>query len=82
MKQAAKGSSEENRQVDENWLLAEVLQIQGAAEVLNKYSLPCMGCPLMGFEVGMLRIGEVCRTYGIDSKKVIKDLNSLLKKKK
>ncbi|MEM0231271.1 MAG: hypothetical protein QXW00_00625 [Candidatus Woesearchaeota archaeon] len=71
---------EKDSEINENSSLAEVLQIPGADEVLHKYSLPCMGCPLIGFEIGMLKLGEVCRTYGIDEKKVISEIRNLKKK--
>lgn len=58
-------------------LLSEVLKIPGSDEVLHKYNLPCMGCPMMGFEMGMLKIGDTAKAYGLDDKKLIEDLNKL-----
>jgi hypothetical protein len=65
------------KEVTQDTLLADVLKIPGAEEILHKYNLPCMGCPMMGFEIGMLKIGDTARAYGIDYKKLIEDLNKL-----
>jgi len=35
---------------------------------------------MMGFEIGMLKIGDTARAYGIDDKKLIEDLNKLAEK--
>jgi hypothetical protein len=71
--------------VTKHTLLSEVLKIPGADGVLHKHNLPCMGCPMMGFEMGMLKIGDTAKAYGLDDKKLIDDLNKLAcgqKKKK
>lgn len=66
--------------VNESTVLSEVLKIKGAEEVLAKHKLPCLSCPMASMELGMLKLGEVCRTYGIDVKKVLQDLKKLNKK--
>jgi hypothetical protein len=63
-------------------LLSDVLKIPGSDEILHKYNLPCMGCPMMGFEMGMLKIGDTARAYGLNDKKLIEDLNRLVDSKK
>ncbi|MCX6710408.1 MAG: hypothetical protein NTV63_05685 [Candidatus Woesearchaeota archaeon] len=60
--------------------LAQALEIKGADEIISKFNLPCMGCPMAGFEMGMLKLGDVCRAYGIDGDSLIKELNSLSEK--
>ncbi len=55
--------------------LAEILEISGAEEVLAKYNVPCLTCPMAKFEIEKLTIGEVCKMYGIDANKLLADLN-------
>ncbi len=55
--------------------LAEILKLPGAEEILAKYNVPCLSCPTAKFEIEELKIGEVCRLYGIDMKKLLKELN-------
>lgn len=57
--------------------LAKLLKNPGAEEILLKYNLPCLGCPMAKFEIGNLKIGEVCKTYGIDLEGLLKELNEL-----
>ena len=60
--------------------LDEILRNSGAEEVLAKYKLPCLHCPMAKFEIENLKLGQVCKIYGIDIKKLLKELNSLEKK--
>jgi len=46
-----------------------------ARNVLAKYNLPCLHCPMAAFEMGRLKIREVAETYGIDLKKLVGELN-------
>lgn len=55
----------------------EVLKTGGAAEVLEKHNFPCLHCPMAQYEIGQLQLGEVCRTYGLDLKGILKELNGL-----
>lgn len=48
-------------------------------EILRKYGFPCLACPMAAVEISKLRIGEVARIYGIDLKKLLKDLNDAMK---
>jgi hypothetical protein len=57
--------------------LKKILEIKGADEILFKYSVPCMSCPMASFEIGKLEIGQVCKMYGLDCKKILKELNGL-----
>ncbi len=72
----------EKQGITKDSTLAEILQIEGADRVLAEHHLPCMGCPMAGFEMGMLKIGDVCKSYGIDLDKILNDLNKLVKSKK
>ena len=54
--------------------LAEILEISGAEDVLAKHGVPCVTCPHAKMEMDKLKIGEVCKTYGVDLAKLLKDL--------
>jgi len=54
--------------INQNTTLKEILQIEGAQEILTKYNIPCLFCPMASFEIENLKIGDVGRIYGIDSK--------------
>lgn len=61
--------------VTENTAVADILKLPGAEEILAKYNLPCLTCPLAKFEVEKLKIGQVCQIYGLDIKNLLKELN-------
>jgi len=44
-------------------------------EILIKHGLPCPTCPFAKEEMGRLKIGQVCRLYGINLKTLLKELN-------
>lgn len=60
-------------------ILAEILKIEGTEEILTKYRVPCVGCAFAEQELDKLKIGDVCGMYGIDSEKLIKELNNINK---
>ncbi len=62
--------------------LADVLKKPGAGTVLEKHNTPCLHCPMAAYEMGMLKIGDVAKTYGIDLKALLKELNEEAKAKK
>jgi len=55
--------------------LAEILEIKGAEDVLIKHGVPCVSCPYAKTEMDKLKIGEVCKMYGVDLVGLLKDLN-------
>lgn len=55
--------------------LAEVLEMSDAEEILAKYKVPCLTCPMAKMEMQVLKIGDICKMYGIDSEKLLKELN-------
>ena len=55
--------------------LAEILKFSKTGNILSKYNLPCLYCPMAAFEIGRLKIGEVAKAYGIDLKKLLSELN-------
>ena len=59
--------------------LAEILKHSELEKILMKYKLPCLGCPFAKFEMENLKIGEVCKIYGIDIESLLKELNEKLK---
>ena len=62
-------------------ILAKILKDPKNEKILAKYNLPCLTCPLASIEMEELKIGDVCKMYGIDADKLLADLNKNLKKK-
>jgi hypothetical protein len=62
--------------------LAEVLESKGTEKILAKYNLPCLTCPMIQLEIQDLKLGDVCKLYGIDIDKLLKELNKNLAKNK
>jgi len=60
--------------------LAEILNYPETEKILAKYNLPCLTCPMAKFEIENLKIGDVCKIYNLDCKKILKELNETLKK--
>jgi len=63
------------RKITKDTTLSEILGSKGAEKILSKYNLPCLTCPMAKFEASKLKIGEVCKGYGINLDKLLKDLN-------
>jgi hypothetical protein len=57
--------------------LAKILMIKGADEILANNGVPCLSCPMAPMEIDDLQIGEVCKAYGLNLKKIIMELNDL-----
>jgi hypothetical protein len=55
--------------------IEEVLKVKGAEDVLEKFKFPCLHCPMAKYELSFLSIGDVCKGYGIDEKKLLGELN-------
>jgi hypothetical protein len=55
--------------------LGKILELKNGSEILHKYGVPCMGCPMAEFEVDKLQIGQVCKVYGLPLKHILEDLN-------
>lgn len=68
--------------ITEDTTLAEILKYPEAGNILAKYNLPCLHCPMAKYEIGILKIGEVAKTYGIDIKNLLKELNKNIKIRK
>ena len=63
--------------ITEDTTLAEILELPESNSILAKYSLPCLYCPMAVYERGMLKIGEVAKTYGLDLKNLLEELNRI-----
>lgn len=59
----------------EKTTLDKLLSQPELIEILAKFKLPCLWCPMAQFEVAQLQIGQVCQVYQIDAKKLLKELN-------
>ena len=70
------------KKITKNTILSEILADQKMAEVLAKHNLPCLSCPFAKYEMEQLKIGEVCKQYGINTEKLFKELNGNLFSKK
>ena len=68
------------KKITENTSLAEILEKPELVKILAKYNLPCLSCPMAKFEMTNLKIGEVCKMYGIDAEKLLWELNGVYKK--
>lgn len=55
--------------------LAKIFELEHGSEILHKYGVPCMGCPMAQFEIDKLQIGQVCKVYELPLKDILEDLN-------
>ena len=62
-------------EITKNTTLAKLLKKSGCKEILEKYNLPCLGCPCVQYEMDSLEIGQVCEMYKIDLKSLLEELN-------
>ncbi|MCK5039827.1 MAG: hypothetical protein KAR87_02570 [Candidatus Aenigmarchaeota archaeon] len=61
--------------ITEETVLSEVLEYPNADQVLSKYKFPCLTCPMAAYEIGILKIGDVAKRYGIDIDACLEELN-------
>jgi hypothetical protein len=61
--------------VKKNTTLKKIIEKKGGVEVLEKNGVPCLSCPMAQFEINELKIGEVCKMYGLNLSKILKELN-------
>jgi hypothetical protein len=59
--------------------LAKILEMKNGEEILHKFGVPCMSCPMAKFEIEKLEIGQVCKMYGLPLKEILKGLNEKVK---
>jgi hypothetical protein len=60
---------------NEDTTLKEVLEFSKGEDVLLKYKVPCLGCPMAQMEMGDLTLKDICSAYRIDLKNLLIDLN-------
>lgn len=63
--------------INKNTALIKLFGIRRAEKILAKHGVPCVVCPLAKFEMEKLKIGEICKIYGLNLEKILKDLNAL-----
>jgi len=68
-----------NTKITKDTTLAEILKNPELVKILVKYNLPCLGCPLAKMEMENLKIGQVCRMYGINVERLLEELNESCK---
>ena len=72
----AKSKNTKNKNlITEKTTLADILALAGAEVILSKYKVPCLTCPMAQYEMQSLTLGDICKMYGIDLKKLLADLN-------
>ncbi len=67
------------KKITKNTTLAEILDFPGTSEILIKYNVPCLSCPLARFELSMLRLSDICNKYSINIEELLKELNKNIK---
>lgn len=72
-------NSKNKLKITKDTLLAELLMYPELYETLYKLGVPCIACPLAGFEANFLTLEAVANTYGLDLEKLIKELNEKAK---
>ena len=63
------------KEIKKDTTLSEVLKVPKAEEILAKHNVPCLTCPFAKIEMEKLKIGDICKMYGLDLDKLLKDLN-------
>jgi hypothetical protein len=55
--------------------LEKIINEKNGAKILMENGVPCLSCPMSQFEIDKLQIGEVCKMYGLNLEKILKELN-------
>ncbi|MCX6720533.1 MAG: hypothetical protein NTW11_01900 [Candidatus Staskawiczbacteria bacterium] len=55
--------------------LAKIIAKKGATKILAENGVPCLSCPMAAMEIDKLKIGDVCKMYGLNLKKILKELD-------
>jgi len=61
--------------VTEETILGDIMKRPNGAKILGRHKLPCLNCPMAALEMGVLKLGDVARLYGLDLKKLLEELN-------
>ena len=63
------------KKITQNITLAKILELKNGEEILYKHGVPCVTCPMAKFEIENLKLGQVCKIYGLPLKEILNDLN-------
>ena len=69
--------SKETKKITKDSVLGEVMELKDVEKVLHENKVPCIHCPMAQMEMNTLKVGQICKMYGLDEKKLIKELNEL-----
>ena len=61
--------------VTKDTTLDKILKDPKKRRTLEKFGVPCLFCPLAAYEIGILKIDDIAKAYGINLKKLLKALN-------
>ena len=61
--------------------LGEVYNIEKGQEILAKFAVPCVTCPMARMELDLLDLGQIAEMYDIDIVNLLKELNKLKREK-
>jgi hypothetical protein len=56
--------------------LSKILEQKNGEKIMHENGVPCMTCPFAALEINELEIGKVCKSYKLDLKKILKELNN------
>lgn len=65
------------KKITSETVLKKILETRGADRILMENGVPCLSCPMASFEIDKLKIGEVCKMYGLNLEKILKELNKI-----
>ncbi len=54
--------------------IEEILNHPKGREVLSKYRVPCLGCPMMAMEMKELKIKDVAEKYELNLDEILEEL--------
>ena len=57
--------------------LGEIVKLKNSEEILAKFQIPCITCPMAKMEMDTLEIGQITEMYGLDLEGLLKELNKL-----
>jgi len=63
------------QKINKKTTLKKLVEKKGGAEILAKNGVPCLSCPMLSLEIDKLEIGKVCKMYGLNLEKILKELN-------
>lgn len=69
------------KKITKQTVLADLLGDKKTEKILAKYNLPCLSCPFAQQEMESLKLGDVCKMYGIDAEKLLTELSYIKKAK-